>query len=83
MLWFDWCEVLRESYPRRIRGAIAELTCSAANLRERAQATDTHLEERMLARLDRESRPEKGFERNSFAQRSAQIDFFITEQASA
>src|SRR4051812_42643300 len=80
---YDFVRVCVESYPGHTRGAIARDVCSPANLRQRSQSTHTHLQQVVLARFGRQRAPEEWFERNSLAQRTAQIDFVFPEKACA
>jgi hypothetical protein len=56
---------------------------SATDLRERAKPADLHLQQMMLFRFGRERTPEERLEGQAFAQRSAEIDFVITEETGA
>jgi hypothetical protein len=56
---------------------------SSTNLRERVQAADPHLQQRVLERLVRERGTKRRLERLARSQRLAQVDFMVTEQAGA
>jgi hypothetical protein len=56
---------------------------SATDLRECAKAADLHLQQMMLFGLGCERTSEEWFEGQTFAQRSAEIDFVLSEETGA